>query len=157
MAPQSTAPSGDILQKKITTTAQPKEFAMSPFLKYAAGLATSFMLGSILSTLAPALEAHAKEYNKAKGVPSDSQALVNRIQAQMSGNNGDGEYGSRESDCGELNVGSDTSTPQAGRSNDDQVIIADKIINIDGNCRMVRNQGGFKPTEPAGPAPAKKP
>jgi uncharacterized low-complexity protein len=132
---------------------------MSPFLKLAAGFATSFMLGAMAATLSSSFEAEAKEYNKSKTVPSDSQALVNRIQAQMSGNNGEGEYGSRESDCGELNVGSDNTSNQAGRAPDDQVIIADKIINIDGNCRMIRNQGGFKPTEPQTTAktPAKKP
>jgi uncharacterized low-complexity protein len=130
---------------------------MSPLLKLAAGLATSFMLGAMAATFSASFEADAKEYNKSKTVPSDSQALVNRIQAQMSGNNGDGEYGSRESDCGELDVGANNPSHEAGKANDDQVIIADKIINIDGNCRMIRNQGGFKPTEPAGKAPAKKP
>jgi hypothetical protein len=123
--------------------------------RISAGLSILFAAAAMFAFHATP-SADAKEYNKSKGVPSDSQALVNRIQAQMSGQNGEGEFGSRESDCGELDVGANQQSNQAGRANDDQVIIADKIINIDGNCRMVRNQGGFKPTEPAGKAPAKK-
>ena len=127
---------------------------MSPVFKLSAGLVTSILLGSMLFTIEAAVfPADAKEYNKSKAVPADSQALVNRVRAQMSGANTEGAYGSQESDCGELNVGAND---EAGKP-DDQVIVADKIINIDGHCRMIRNQGGFKPAEPAGKAPAKKP
>src|SRR5689334_3016670 len=130
---------------------------MSPLLKYAAGLAMSLTLCSALAVIGAAPPADAKEYNKARGIPSDSQALVNRIQAEMSGQNGEGQYGSRESDCGELDVGAST---EANRP-DNQVIVADKIINIDGQCRIVRNNGGFKQPDPATPngaakSPAKK-
>jgi hypothetical protein len=129
---------------------------MSPIIKLSAGLVTSLFLGSALFTLNAALfPAEAKEYNKPKGVPADSQALVNRIQAEMSASNGEGEFGSMEGNCDELNVGANT---EASRP-DEQVIIADKIVNIGGHCRMIRNQGGFKPTEPKAPAgktPAKK-
>jgi hypothetical protein len=125
---------------------------MSPITKFLAGLAISFVLGSAAFAIDGGPTAEAKEYNKGKSVPSDSQALVNRIQAQMSSTNTEGEFGSRESNCDELNVGANTE----GSRPDEQVIIADKIVNVGGQCRMIRNQGGFKPAEPAGKAPAKK-
>ncbi|HEV7693953.1 MAG TPA: hypothetical protein VGO52_24175 [Hyphomonadaceae bacterium] len=131
---------------------------MSPFFKLSAGLVTSILLGSTLFTLEAAVfPAEAKEFNKPKGIPADSQALVNRIQAEMSATNTDGAYGSQESNCDELNVGSNTE----GSRPDDQVIVADKIVNVGGHCRMVRNNGGFKPTDQATPngaakVPAKK-
>ena len=114
-----------------------------PYLvKLSAGLVTSLLLGSALFTVNAALfPAEAKEYNKSKGVPADSQAMVNRIQAEMSSSNGEGEFGSMESNCDELDVGANT---EASRP-DEQVIIADKIVNVGGHCRMIRSQGGFKP------------
>lgn len=124
-------------------------------------LTASVLIASVLITL-NATPAEAKEYNKSKGVPSDSQALVNRIQAEMSSVNGEGAYGSMESDCDELNVGANSEETRP----DEQVIIADKIVNVAGHCRMVRSQGGFKPkTEQPdsldgrilGKPPAKKP
>jgi hypothetical protein len=118
---------------------------MHLLLKLSAGLATSIMLGSALFTVEAAMfPAEAKEYNKSKGVPSDSQALVNRIQAEMSTTNEGGEFGSMEGNCDELNVGANTEESRP----DEQVIIADKIINVGGHCRMIRNQGGFKSKEP---------
>ena len=68
-------------------------------------------------------------------------SLVNRIQAEMSTTNGEGEFGSMESNCDELDVGANTEATRP----DEQVIIADKIVNVGGHCRMIRNQGGFKP------------
>jgi hypothetical protein len=114
---------------------------MPYLIKLSAGLVTSLLLCSALFTVNATLTADAKEYNKSKGVPSDSQALVNRIQAEMSTTNGEGEFGSMESNCDELDVGANTEATRP----DDQVIIADKIINVGGHCRMIRNQGGFKP------------
>ena len=62
----------------------------------------------------------------------------------MSATNGEGEFGSTEGNCDELNVGANDETTRP----DEQVIIADKIINVGGHCRMIRNQGGFKPPAP---------
>ena len=111
--------------------------------KISVALSASVLLAGALGSFIPSPPAFAKEYNKSKGVPSDSQALVNRIQAEMSAGNGEGEFGSMESNCDELDVGANT---EAGRP-DEQVIIADKIINVGGHCRMIRNQGGFKPQD----------
>lgn len=85
----------------------------------------------------------AKQYNTPPGVPSDSQALVNRVIANMSATNGEGDYGAFEGDCSELDVGANTEATRP----EEQVIIADKIINIEGRCRMTRSHGGFEPKD----------
>ncbi|MEO1472816.1 MAG: hypothetical protein AAFS03_02575, partial [Pseudomonadota bacterium] len=42
---------------------------------------------------------------------------------------------------------------EAGASPDNQVIIADSIVNIGGRCRIVRRSGGFR-SDPAGQTPS---
>jgi hypothetical protein len=84
----------------------------------------------------------AKTYNILKGIPSESQALINRIQADMAAQGGSGEHGAFEGDCGDLNVGASTD----GTRPASQVIIADKIINIGGQCRTIGAGGGVRAT-----------
>ncbi len=83
----------------------------------------------------------AKEYNKPRHVPSSEQAMINRIQAELTvaGEN-QGAYGSFEDDCNELQVGTNSG---GGDQPDSQVIIADTIINVAGHCRIRRRGGGF--------------
>ena len=84
--------------------------------------------------------AFAEEYNLGNDIPADAQALINRIQADIAHRGADeGFYGSFEDDCSSLNIGANTQ----GNAPDQQVIVADKIINIGGRCRVVRSQGGF--------------
>jgi len=93
--------------------------------------------------------ATAKEYNQAPTVPSDTQAMINRIRADIAVAGDDqGAFGTFEDDCGELNVGANS----AGSAPDEQVIIADTIVNVGGNCRIVRSSGGFN-RDPAGTPP----
>lgn len=101
-----------------------------------------------ISTMLISSPAIAEEYNLPKGIPADSQALINRIQADLAlrGKN-EGFYGSFEDDCGSLNIGANSD----GAAPDQQVIVADTIINIGGRCRVVQSQGGFM--DPAGHAP----
>ncbi|MEM0986170.1 MAG: hypothetical protein AAGJ32_07990 [Pseudomonadota bacterium] len=105
--------------------------------------APHFVSGLALALLASGpftAPASAKEYNQSGQVPSDAQALINRIQADIAHRGADeGFYGSFEDDCGSLNIGANSD----GSAPDQQVIVADKIINIGGRCRVVRSQGGF--------------
>lgn len=104
-----------------------------------------------LALIAPlmATPALAKEYNQSNIVPSDSQALINRIQADIAtGGDEEGFYGSFEDDCAALEVGAN----QSGAAPDNQVIIADKIINIGGRCRIIRSGGGFQGSSGTPPA-----
>ena len=92
--------------------------------------------------------AFAEEYNLGNDIPADAQALINRIQADIAHRGADeGFYGSFEDDCSSLNIGANTQ----GNAPDQQVIVADQIINIGGRCRVVRSQGGFM--NPAGTPP----
>jgi|GEM_PF-6405984 len=82
----------------------------------------------------------AEEYNLGTDIPADAQALINRIQADIAHRGADeGFYGSYEDDCSSLNIGANTQ----GNAPDQQVIVADTIINIGGRCRVVRSQAGF--------------
>jgi len=97
-----------------------------------------------------ATPSEAREYNQSGGISSDTQAMINRIRADMAVEGKDqGEFGSFEDDCGELDVG----VNEAGASPDNQVIIADSIVNIGGRCRIVRRSGGFR-SDPAGQTPS---
>jgi hypothetical protein len=92
-------------------------------------------LATVLTLSGPAF---AKEYNNEEGIPADSQALINRVQADIAHRGADeGFYGSFEDDCSSLNIGNNSSA-------NEQVIVADTIINIGGRCRVVRSQQGFQ-------------
>ncbi|MEM7767240.1 MAG: hypothetical protein AAF253_07095 [Pseudomonadota bacterium] len=85
--------------------------------------------------------ADAKEYNQTGSIPSDAQAMINRIQADIAVMGDDeGFYGSFEDDCSSLNIGANAD----GSAPDQQVIVADTIVNIGGRCRVVRGQAGFQ-------------
>lgn len=96
--------------------------------------------------ISAASAANAKVYNQPRGVPSEAQAAINRIMADVTATSDGGKYGAFESDCGELAVGA------GGTANGDQVIVADKIINVSGHCRIVRSSGVF-PTTPSNEQP----
>lgn len=101
------------------------------------------LLALALAAAAPAMEA--KKFNISNGVPSSSQAIINRVYANMaaSGDQG-GQYGQYESDCSDLDIGANDAD---GRP-DSQVIVADTIINAGGKCRAVRRNGLFSQKEP---------
>ncbi|MEM9378024.1 MAG: hypothetical protein AAGA72_17525 [Pseudomonadota bacterium] len=98
------------------------------------------MLMLALSVAFISSSALAEEYNLGNDIPADAQALINRVQADIAHRGADeGFYGSFEDDCSSLNIGANTQ----GSAPDQQVIVADKIINIGGRCRVVRSQAGF--------------
>lgn len=102
------------------------------------------LLALALAAAAPAMEA--KKYNNPNGIPSSSQAIMNRVFADMAGSGETaGQYGQYESDCSDLDIGANTDD---GRP-DSQVIVADTIINAGGKCRVVRRNGLFSQKEAA--------
>lgn len=108
----------------------------------------SFIATAVIA-LSVSQSAAAKEYNQAAIIPSDTQALINRIQADIAATGEDeGFYGSFEDDCSSLDIG----TSNDGSAPDQQVIIADKIVNIGGRCRVIRSSGGFQQV-PSGSTP----
>lgn len=118
----------------------------------AALIATTSLAGALVT--GPA--SHAREYNQHPHLPAHSQATINRIQADMAfraSEAGGGFYGTFESDCNELNVGTAT---DANRP-DQQIIVADQIINVGGHCRMIRHTGGFDASQQIGLQPPAAP
>ena len=105
----------------------------------------AFALGGLAVAAGPAIPAaHAKEYNNPTTMPSDVQAMVNRIKAEFALEDDGGNPFER--DCESLNIGTN---PGSG----DQTIIADKIVNIGGRCRVIGRNTGVRSFEPRTPIP----
>lgn len=82
----------------------------------------------------------AKEYNMPQGVNSEAQASINRIMADIrTQGEGAGSFSTFESSCEDLEIG----TLDSSARPDQQIIVADQIINVAGQCRVRRSIGGF--------------
>lgn len=88
----------------------------------------------------------AKEYNMPQGVNSEAQASINRIMADIR-TQGDsaGAFSTFESSCEDLEIGALDGSARP----DQQIIVADQIINVAGQCRVRRSSGGFANSDAA--------
>ena len=93
---------------------------------------------SLLTATLSSAPALAKEYNSSTGVPPSAQATINRIMAEAAqeGKNS-GDVNAFESDCADLKIGT------GNENTEEQIIVADQIINAGGQCRVRGGLGAF--------------